>query len=116
MAFILPTFNIQVNIWRGPQGIPPVGAPVLSPFGNLTPGRRTANTALQTLPEMYLLLPALTDVRSFINAIAPDLLEIPAGSGRYYDAGFIDDVSKGFPTEHRLVVMYQRKPWPAPMP
>lgn len=116
MAFILPTFNLTCNIWRGPQGIPPVGAPALSPSCNLTPGRRIANQPLQTLPQSYLLLPAHTDVRSFINAIAPDLIEVPAGSGRFYDADFIEDVSKGFATEHRLVAMYQRKPWPAPMP
>lgn len=51
---------------------------------------------------MELLLPAGTDVRAPWNAGKPDLVECPAGSGRFYAVAWVDDIGKNFPNEHRI--------------
>lgn len=61
---------------------------------------------------MYLLLPALTDVRCAVCGAPPDVIEVPAGSGRCYFVSFVDDISKGFASEHRLALLVF--PWPMP--
>ena len=68
---------------------------------------------------MLLLVPKGTDVRGsqgFGNATGElDLIEVPAGTGRFYTALGVDDVSKGFTNEHRFVVMSQiSSPMPIP--
>ena len=124
MSYVLPEFNLAVNIWHWPT-IPPA-PPDLVTIGNLAFSRRVHNVTSNTPPfgagtsASYLLVPALTDVRNGINGHAqPDALEIPAGSGRYYLAGAIEDVGKGFPNEHRVIFAVQTidfGPWPVPIP
>jgi hypothetical protein len=127
MAFILPTFNLTVNIWRrtNPVGNPPD----VVVLGNLTHGKRVSqinyilgNPVIACF-EMYLLLPKLTDIRGQFNGtFTGDVVECPGGTLRYYDAVFVDDVAKGFPNEHRLAVITQHHGsglvpnWPLPIP
>lgn len=116
MAFAPPTFNLVVNIWRYNQN---VGTPpAVITAGNLSPGKRVVmNYGLPLLPfnaahiypvppPMELLLPKGTDVRRLVPAVSgSDVVEVPAGSGRYYVVTGVDDVGKGFPNEYRLATV-----------
>lgn len=130
MAFTLPVFNLTCNIWRGPW-LPLHPVDVVSPcnlaygrrvqtnFGNFTGGPGSAVV-------MTLLLPPLTDVRSWVQSADPDAVEVPAGSGRYYRVEGVDDVGKGFANEHRAATLAQSSQllstiflgqvWPLPVP
>lgn len=109
MAFRLPNFNLRVSIWRvnGTGGA--YAAPDVSTMGNLSPAARgyvlmtghTANTAFATL-GMTLRLPALTDIRPSWNGLIADVVEVPAGSLRFYTVWWVDDVAKGFTNEYRV--------------
>lgn len=120
MAFSLPNFNLVINIWRFANY--PLNPPDVITMGNLTPGRRVltdiAENRVNFNHSMYmqLLLPALTDIRSPFLAASPDVLEVPAGSGRIYQPMFVDDVAKGFANEHRFAMIWQAFAWPVPMP
>jgi len=120
MAFLLPTFNLQVNIWRAGNG--PPNPPDVATVGNLTPGRRHITPyALepggpQVAANMFLLLPRGTDIRDAKAATGDDLVEVPAGSGRFYMCRFVDDVAFGFSNEHRLAQLEGFGPWPVPFP
>lgn len=114
MAYRLPTFNVRAYVWRGPQTIPPVGSPALYPFGNLTPGRRVTLLTPSGTPVMYLLLPMGTDIRSDVMGGSADVVEVPAGTGRYYDVLWVDNVATGFSNEHVLAVLAQKPTWSPP--
>jgi hypothetical protein len=46
-------------------------------------------------------------------------VEVPAGSGRYYEVVQVDDAGKGFPNEHRiagLIATVDLGMWPVPYP
>lgn len=103
MAFTVPTFNLNVNQWFNPDDmapVPPVAAPDFRTFGNLCWGKRTP--AFENEPYgMWLLLPAGTQVDDGFPANAGgDLFEVPAGSGRYYQCFYADNVAMGFANEH----------------
>lgn len=122
MPYTLPTFNLAVNIWR--PGAPPPAPPALVTIGNLAHSRREHGELLvPPAPgyihafNMWLLLPALTDVRDpFANGGAGDLVECPAGSGRMYAVLAVDDAAKGFANEHRVAVLLKLNGWPVPNP
>ena len=121
MAFTIPTFNLPVNIWHSPNA--PPSAPDVVTVGNLAFGRRVNPIAgfppgpINGQPRMHLLLPAGTDVRTAIVGVATnDLIEVGAGTGRFYEACWCDDIGGGFPNEHRIVVLGQVDTWPTPMP
>lgn len=65
---------------------------------------------------MFLLLPKGTDIRSTVCGVAPDVVEVPAGTGRYYSVEMVDDVARGFANEYRFAMVLQLKNWPAPIP
>lgn len=131
MAFTLPTFNLTCNIHTVAGG---VNVFRLSSDCNLAMGRRTANpngTVEQDgglfglLP--ILLLPVGTDVRDSSCGGEMDIVEVPAGTGRWYQVIAVDDVGKGFPNEHRLATLGKTwgfagngsgltLPWPTPIP
>lgn len=128
MGFRLPTFNILCNIATGPP--PAAPPPPLPPFRvpnqpcQLTYGRRvqvtstggTAAVGVLTL-TMNLLLPALVDIRGPQDTVAPDAVEVPAGSGRWYAVVAVDDIGKGFANEHRTASIYALAGfWTAPYP
>lgn len=116
MAFTLPTFNLTVNVWTSADI---ATAPTFTCLGNLTPGRRShfavhpGGTAgalasiISTGLAMELLVPALTDLRGAQNAGVVQVLEVPAGSARYYVVWFVDDIAKGFANEHRMALLKQ---------
>lgn len=126
MTFRVPSFNLAVNVWHFPN-TPPAAPDFVTP-GNLAWGRRV-NVAWEGSVSgfgdlslvMTLLLPVGTDVRSKITA-APnaDVVEVPAGTGRFYIVLSVDDIGKGFPNEHRAATVQQATPggvpWPSPIP
>jgi hypothetical protein len=116
MAFRPPRFNLLANLWRSAS----VTAPPTSQFhANLSPGRRTMLStspvaaaawfaqAPQSGDVVELLCPALTDIRGAQAVGVTDVVEVPAGSSRYYFVFFADDVAKGFPNEYRLAFLRQ---------
>lgn len=132
MAFTVPQFPITCDIYTGPW-LTRVFR-LTSPC-NLAQGRRGTvlpdeenTTSIQKTGPMYVLLPALTDVRSLVQGIPDnDLVELPSGSGRWYIVLYVDDVAKGFSNEHRYAMLnqvsenlnhtsYAGLNWPIPMP
>jgi hypothetical protein len=129
MAYTLPTFNLTLNGWQYatyvgnfPSIIP---AADYTSTCNLALGKRIA-TADQGV-DMWLLLPAFTDIRGEINEALNsshgDIVEVPAGSGRYYGVSYVDDAGKGFANEHRIARLTIISPfkvllpaWPLPYP
>lgn len=131
MAFTLPTFNLICNIDTVLPG--DIHVFRLNSPCNLAMGRRVASEAStagvldQSGLVPILLLPPLTDIRDASCGGFNDLVECPAGSGRYYIATNVDDVGKGFPNEHRLATLGKiwgfagngaglTLPWPTPIP
>lgn len=129
--YVTPTFNILCAVQTGHIG-PPTPAPMrlihvpcFLQFGSFqAPIGFQAGGFGAIIKQMYLGCPPLTDLRSSVNAMNPDYVEVPEGSGRWYICGFVDDVWKGFPTEHRVALLtwvttagYPWSPfWPVPMP
>ena len=111
MSYKVPNFNLTASIWRvnGTGGA--YAAPDVTTLANLSPGRRIMIASPQTTAAQKeaivdeALLPALTDVRATWNALGPDLMEIPAGSKRFYEVVGVHDVGKGFPNEYRLALI-----------
>lgn len=122
MPFVLPTFNLTINIWHPPVNV--LNPPAVTCPGNLAWSKRTKlilptnpGPGVWPLHVMHLLLPALTDVRDrFSNGGPSDVVEVPAGTGRFYFVVGVDDIGKGFPNEHRCALIYQGNAWPVPIP
>jgi len=122
VPYILPTFNLTCNIWRAGH-IPGTDPPDVTADCNLAWGRRvnTGDINITAVggflpPAMILLLPKLTDIRGYTSSGGPDLVEVPAGSQRIYQVGFVDDLGKGFANEHRGAAIFQSGTWPDPIP
>lgn len=131
MSFNLPTFNLSCNIYTGPWLTKTLR---LNVMGNLAQGRRSMPVWVfeNTAPIIYtsspqLLVPAGTDVRDGSCGTPPDIVEVPAASGRWYSAVAVDDFGKGFANEHRYAILHkifeQLNPiefpganWPIPIP
>lgn len=135
MPFVLPEFNLSVNIFS--RTAPPWTTPRLTVLGNLAFSRRVAVQSNwwnqnEFMVLMYLLLPPGTDVRDNSgfggSAASADIVEAPAGSGRFYLVDSVDDIGKGFPNEHRCAILskafadvggtgtFPGVLWPQPMP
>lgn len=121
MAFNVPSFNISCNVWTNGAG--PPAAPRLTSLCNLQHARRIfspseGGTFVLANPwcSMFLLVPALTDVRDQSNASGQDIIEVPAASGRMYYCVHVDDVGKGFANEFRCCVLAKLGVWPTPIP
>lgn len=127
MAFVVPQFPISCNIWHYatwfgnfPTTIP---APDVVSLCNLALGKRISPSSAFS---MWLLLPALTDIRDGHKAPTSgngDCVEVPAGSGRYYFVEDVDDAGKGFSNEHRVAAITHDAvslpflpEWPVPYP
>lgn len=120
--YVLPVFNLTCNVWTFVTN-PPLGPPRISPVCNLAYGRRVifggeAIAGVADFPPaaMSLLLPKLTDIRGLQSAAGNDIVEVPAGSGRYYIVVYVDDIGKGFTNEHRIALITQNGTWPTPVP
>lgn len=127
MAFRPPTFILLCDIYRNQGTGGTYGAPDLSVLVNLSIGQRslflTSGVGQSVWREV--MFPKNTDVRGRWNLVAPDLLEIPSGSKRFYLAQDVEDVGKGFPNEYRLAAAQYLAngnstlaggPYPAPVP
>jgi hypothetical protein len=121
MSFSVPKFNLTVNVWNGADE--PPGAPTFVVKGNLAYGRRTSPSGTLDQAEqgltMQLLLPAGTDAQWAIQGVGPSVMEVPAGSGRFYVCAGVDDVGKGWSNEHRVALLIATSDygyWPIPMP
>ena len=118
----LPTFNLTCNVWFG-QGINavPMGGPDLAGVAcQLSPGERVSvGEVAGPGIYMWLMVPPRTNIagdpRSLLSPNG-DLIECPAGSGRYYHLKFVDDVGKGFPNEYRFGLMVHGTSWLVPTP
>lgn len=132
MSFTVPQFPLSVDIYSGPWLSRSLR---LSTVGNLAPGRRNFPfptfdnpNSLIVNDSLTLLLPPGTDVRDMhCNIPFNDLVEVPAGSGRWYGVTLVDDSGKGFPNEHRWALLakisqrtdataYAGLFWPSPIP
>ncbi len=131
MAYSLPDFNLSCDIYTGPW-LTKVFR--LTSDCNLAIGRRGmfipfdwANSGPLYTPLPQLLVPALTDVRDSSCTGESDVIECPAGSGRWYRVVGVDDLGKGFPNEHRFAfcakiydqmdhARYPGLQWPTPIP
>lgn len=132
MGFRTPSFNLVCNIWTrsdagpGPRTAAPAAPPRLSPACQLRAAGKQSTAQDDQKWWAFaaeLLLPAGTDVRDDFTidpglAVAdqPDLVEVPAGSGRWYTVVQVDDVAKGFPNEYRVAMIFKNKFWPIPTP
>lgn len=129
MPYHLPTFNLRCNIWhdQDPLGGPPTAAPDLA---NVPCNLQFAKKIhFEGGSIMFLLVPKGTDIRDSTTSSGNlvDIVEVPAGSQRWYYSWMVDDVSKGFPTEYRCaqidkaykIAQWQSYPgwlWPTPYP
>lgn len=113
MPFTTPTFNLPANIFRNwnynATGLNPTVINATA-FCNLQLGRKVQS---YTGGFHYALFPLLTDVRSweFYPDGHGDVVEIPAGSGRFYVVTWVDDAAKGFTNEHRVAIVVHPKLW-----
>lgn len=118
MAFVVPNFNLLCNIGASlAPGWPPsqlgVGLRLVNQACALVYGHRnnvasTGGTGSVGVPLMCmsLLLPAGTDVRGLQDSGGmPDVVECPAGTGRWYGVAWVDDIGKGYPNEHRTAMI-----------
>lgn len=132
MSFSVPTFNLTCGIHTV---TPPSNYDLrLQSACNLAMGKRTAwpfgGSAIDSANVGFtaqLLLPALTDVRDSSGGHVADVVEVPIGSGRFYQVQMVDDVGKGFPNEYRFATLakiwafgdwipYNVPNWPIPIP
>lgn len=112
-----PSFNLMVNIWRHGNVVtnPP---DVVSPAQLRYPGAKPSGQWELTTTWPFLataMFPANTDVRDGFCPSGQDTIEVPAGSGRYYLVGYVDDVGKGFVNEHRYAAIVKTGTWPQPI-
>jgi hypothetical protein len=120
MSFNVPEMPLAVNIWSFGTG--PPAPPRVVTMGNLSYGRRvlgmpdTFNLFDAGSVTAQLLLPPKTDVRGQYQAGGSDLLEVEAGSGRFYICLWVDDFGRGFANEHRFAILVVQDPAKTPWP
>jgi len=118
MAFRLPTFNLLCNIWHS-AAFPVAGVPDISDQACQLAWDRTADTViivgLNRIHAMKLRVPKLTDLRGLLSTTNQDTVEVPSGSGRWYQVWIVDDVAKGFTNEYRQGLIFPvQQPTPLP--
>ncbi len=134
MAFVVPQFNLSANVWHNKGAVPfipsigSLGTPDLTSACQIRfdPGHAISvsgtfsglnSTNVRPTYPTEIRFPKLTDVRGYASAFlsgnTADVIEAPAGSGRYYFAEAVEDVGKGFANEYRQVVAF---PVSAPTP
>ena len=88
--FFVPEFNLTAFIWRFGRSVT-LGPDVITP-ACLTPGKAIFRMVDgldgldATLGSQLARFPANTDVQDSKNGIGPDTIELPAGTGRYYES------------------------------
>jgi hypothetical protein len=119
-GFQLPTFNLDMNVWHGyPLSGPwPPTRPADFTFkGQLAEWSRLIIHITGATGSAFIQIraPKGTDLRGQNSTTANDVVEAPAGTGRYYQIVFVDDVGKGFSNEYRLGYA-QWANFPTPLP
>jgi len=133
LAFTVPEFPLLANIFSGP---PPwvVTTPRLANIPcNLAFGKRVQSYGLDRggggaigLPPTVL-FPGGTDVRDLTSSTFADVIEVPAGSNRWYQVDTAEPAGLGFANWHVAVavvkasvnidpVPYVNLVWPTPDP
>jgi len=135
MPYVVPSMPLTANGWRyatWQASFPPVvPVPDYTTLCNLAMARKFVGWGPHT---MWLYVPAGTDIRDGMKEqtfdvvagiYACDIVEVPAGSGRYYFVSVVDDVGKGFSNVYRAVSIQvpdypgfpiALPPWPTPYP
>lgn len=122
MAYTIPNFNITADVYDAAAS-PAVAVYRLTTPCNLQFARKVnpgsaaspANTPVWEA-TIFLLVPALTDIRDRFCPGSEDWVEVPSGTGRWYRVVCVDDVGKGFPNEYRVAILCKDYGWPQPIP
>jgi len=126
MAFTLPNFNIVCQLWHYPRD--PTSGPAdqsdvpcnFSTSRATLMGRDTANMVGVDLMYRALRVPATVDIRctAMGPGLGPDIVEVPQGTGAYYQVQDLATMGQGFPNAHRYcwVVPAPGFPLPTPLP
>lgn len=115
-VYRLPTFNIEVGIYRGTA--PPPALPAVTATGQLRVGTLTTTqywaTGTSRALYRFLLLPRATDIRTVVllGTTVNDIVEAPLLSKVTYDVLDIERRALGFDNEHILAVLQPRDDWP----
>jgi len=129
-SYTLPQFNLTANVWSGELSafttrwsfLPPVRARDFQTPCQLyiqqrvtgssyaIPFREGSNVTAQVLVRIDLRVPAGTSIRYPLPNNADgsstfDLVEVPAGSGKFYFVVFVTPVHQGFANEYLLAVL-----------
>lgn len=131
MPFTPPNFNLLANVWQGlcPLHVFPIAPPVTPPdaliqcqlylwpkSGYSVNFFSADGTEGSYTTAMTLRVPMLTDLRDVFNASGNDIVEVPAGSNRWYYIVQVDDQHKGFANEYRFAFIEKCFQWPTPTP
>ena len=130
MAFTEPNYNLVAGVYRGPWATKTLSDSAMP--CNLAYSRRSSKAEVSENADsfamlMSLLVPAGSDLRDLSCAAVQDVVEVPEGSGRWYQVCNVDDIGKGFPNEHRCAMLFKISEamfgasyaglvWPAPIP
>jgi len=119
MPYLTPRMPLDAAVWT--NGSPPPAPPRIAsiPCQLKGPTHHGTYERVFAFPGSfiwYALVPKESDIRDQFNTGGADRMEIPAGSGRYYQVAWVDDIAKGFPNEYRLVLVYKLGTWPTPTP
>lgn len=122
MAFVLPTFNLDCDVYTFGTLIP--GTPRLTTPAQLRAPSMQFAGAIPVgslgFPAVCALFPPGTDIRDGVATPgnSSDFIDLPAGSGCWYFVIRVFDIAKGFPNEHRYAVISKATTmlWPVPMP
>jgi hypothetical protein len=119
--YVVPQFNLLCNIGPGLGEWRLVNVECALVYGQRVNVATAASDYFESgnpqllVLAMSLLLPKLTDIRGGQDTAAADQVEVPAGSGRYYQVQIVDDIGKGWPNEHRTAcIMAIPFTWEAP--
>lgn len=123
MAFVLPTFNLECQIYTFPYEVgeqprltvkcqlraPNSGSPIYT------------SGLFAVTHGMMLLLPPGTDIRDGYSTPgnSSDYVRVPLGNSGLYSVLFVNDIGKGFPNEHRYAIISKvitPNYWPVPQP
>jgi hypothetical protein len=116
--FRLPTLNLTANVWHNSGVVPPAGAPDIAGMACQLAWDHSGDIATPPAAQKHFMkmrVPPRSDLRDANSSTGPDVVEIPAGTARYYAVQLVDDVGRGFPNEFRqALVTLAAHPTPLP--
>lgn len=111
----LPAMPLTCNVWHNGNTNP--ASPDISGLKcqlYVTAHLAVLAGALTSHPAscQFLYLPKGTDVRGADTEPGPDIVQCPAGTNRWYQVTWVDDVAKGFANEFRVALIFKVfPPW-----